>query len=665
MRIPYDWLQEYVHTNKSPREISDSLTLLGLLLDKPIQNENDSKKAVLELEHRMDRADWLSIIGCARDLAAFEHKELIYPKAFTEKGKELPGNEKVVIKVECPDLVYRFNTKVFKNVKVGDSPDWLKNRLETYGIPAINNVVDITNYVMVEYGQPMHAQDIAKMAKREIVIRRAKKGETVKTLLGETVSLDSDAFVLTQNDKPTVIGGIVGGNDTAVDSTTTEIVLDAGNYNQRNVRSTSRRLKIQNETVMRYDKFLHPHLTQVAVERAVYLLKELTGADYYENEDWYPQHWDPKILRLRYDRVGLLSGLDLEVSAVTEILTALEYKLMNTSDEYVDVEIPYFRTDITVEDDIVADILRIYNYKNIPVTPIEAAPPKEITPKIYDFENRLRDIMVSLGCHEHVTDPLVQKNDELSEQVVLQNALSAEKSALRTTLSETLLPVKEIYVKHKITNVGLFEIGLVYSQKGTSGSLDSYTEKRVMELVCNCPDKTPFEISKNVKRVLAGLFHNLGVSATYKKSNQLHAHESWQAAEIFTKNYDAGELLIGNLRYDGFTLFTENLLLAKTQNKRVQYDLQNIITEDVSLVLEIRESFGPIYTFMKNFSEYIRDVLIIEEFTDEKRFGTGKKAVLVRFEFSGEELTSKNVEEIKQKLLAQLESDFAVTVRSV
>ena len=164
MKIPLEWLKQYIKTNKSAQELAVSFTALGLMLDKSIYSyENGGYKTeVLDLEHRMDRADWLSILGCACDIAAFENIELIKPKLYTKKGRALPADEKIKIEVNCPEFVNRFNTRIFKNIKVGPSPDWLKNRLEAYGIPSINNIVDITNYVMVEQGQTLHAQDIKK-----------------------------------------------------------------------------------------------------------------------------------------------------------------------------------------------------------------------------------------------------------------------------------------------------------------------------------------------------------------------------------------------------------------------------------------------------------------------------------------------------------------------
>ena len=166
--------------------------------------------------------------------------------------------------------------------------------------------------------------------------------------------------------------------------------MDAGNYNQVFVRKASRKLKIQNETVLRYDKFLHPYLTEIALKRATKLILDLAGGEFYENEDWYPTKWEPKIINLTFNRVKQLSGMDIETTKIKTILNSLEYKTISENEQGIELEIPYFRTDVEVEDDIVADILRINDYANIPVTHLQAAPPKEITPEIYKFEEKLK-----------------------------------------------------------------------------------------------------------------------------------------------------------------------------------------------------------------------------------------------------------------------------------
>lgn len=651
MKIPLTWLKQYIDTNKSPKEIAHTFTMLGLLLDKPIINLPNGEM-VLDLEHRMDRSDWLSILGCARDFAAFENISLKYPQIYDKKGKE--GGE-IEIKVDCPDLVHRFNTRVFKNIKVSKSPEWLASALEAYGIPSINNVVDITNYVMVELGQPMHAQDIDKMDKKEIHIRRARKGESITTLLGETISLDSDTFVLTQNDKPTVIGGIVGGKTTSVDENTVNIVLDAGNYNQNNVRATSRRLKIQNETVLRYDKFLHPKLTQFAIQRATYLILELCGGEYYENYDYYPTKWAEKEMSLRYSRIQKLGGILPEDAKIKQILTSLEYEVLseekNDSDTILKLKVPYFRTDVEVEDDLVADILRINDYSTLPLSPISSAPPKEITPKIYDFEDKLKDMLVSIGLHEHISDPLTPINDN-DTQVVLENALSSEKCALRTNIYETLKPICDTYFKHNIKKVGIFEIGNIYTVNGDKNEYANYIETRILQIVFVNKDKNLIDNTNSLKEILWTLIYELGISDVWIKFKN-------NKYNIMYNNESIGEISLDNIWIDVQKL----MQVPQKESVRVYTQIQHTHIHDISLVLPLSTHFGDIHKEIKSISDDILSIEVIEEYIDETVIGKDKKGILVRVGYAQSDLSVDVKESIAKRLKDKFNNN--IVIRSV
>lgn len=609
MKIPLEWLKEYVQTNKSPKELAESFTALGLMLDKIVDNK------VLDLEHRMDRSDWLSITGCARDLAAYEKAELKKPELYLEKGK--PGGS-VKIEVKCPDLVRRFNTRVFRDIAVKESPEWLKKRLNEYGMAPINNIVDITNYVMVEIGNPMHAQDLDKFEKQEIIIRKAKNKEKITTFDGSDVELDDEMFVLTQNDKPIVIGGIVGGAKTGVDFDTKNIVLDAGNYDQANIRKNARKLKIANETVLRYDKFLHPKLTEIAIERATKLILELAGGEYYENTDYYPNPIPETEMKLRSSRVHTISGMDISIEEARNILIKLEYEILEETENELKVVVPYFRTDVEVEDDIVSDVLRIYGYEKIPTQLMNQAPPKEITSEIYKFEDKLRDILVNLGLHEHITDPLVTSKENGHHQVKLENSQSSEKNALRTNIYETLAPVADTYKKHGIKKIGLFEIGKVYTLDGRGDRTEDYSETRVVEVIY-ASDGSPYEKSIKIKELYYGLLQNLGIS----------------------------DREIGKLKYDSFSIETEKLMKAPKTNLRVKEEYQNKITEDVSLQIKLGESFGTIYDKIKKLDPRIVNVWIVEEYVNSQNM----RSVLVRLEFLEKDITKEESAKIKEKVV--------------
>lgn len=671
MKIPIEWLKEYVDTKKTPDELAEEFTALGLMLDKPTDG------VVLDLEHRMDRSDWLSIIGCARDLAAMENLALKLPPVYTEKGKRPQKNQLVEIKVEAPDLVRRFNTRVFREIRVGESPKWLKDRLETYGMSSINNIVDITNYVMLEYGQPMHAQDLAKFTKQEIVLRRGKSGEHITTLDGTKIPVDEDALILAENGNLIALGAVVGSTKTAIDTSTQDIVLDAGNYNQTNIRQTSRRLKVYNETVQRTDKFLHPHSTQVAIERATRLILDLAGGQYYENNDYYPNPQQPKQMELRTKRIKQVSGLDLAHEVVRKILISLEYKILKEEASGWALEVPYFRTDVEVEDDVVSDILRISNYANIPHTPIQGAPPKEITPHSYLLEEKIRDALASLGLHEHITDSFVKQNRNQKNQIMLQNALTSEKDALRTAIYETLAPIVQTYKKHGISSVSIFEIGNVYE---VAKQGERYKEVRTLEVIHNgSTDAT--QNADELKSILSGLFVALGVeNVTYKKSDRVRVYVSQantasmpvdeaslqsrseredtaaMTAVIHIDNVPAGEI-----RTDSFTLCIDALPNGMQNVKRVKSEIKNKIIEDIAFLIDAKEPAGDAYNAIKTFDKKIADVWIVEEYMLEETEGVARKSVLIRIAF--ESLNTTEVAKLRESLISHLEKNYPVTVR--
>lgn len=547
MKVPLIWLKDYLDTDKPARDLATSFTQLGLMLDKPLGKDN-----VLDLEHRMDRADWLSILGCARDLAAFENLKLKLPKLYTKPGKPPDPKLKIQINVDTPH-VRRFQTRIIKGIKVGPSPKWLVDRLTAYGMDSINNIVDITNFVMVEYGQTMHAQDLARFPGQDITIRAAKPGEKVTTLLGTEVELDPDIFVLTSGGVVTVIGGIVGGQKTGVTDKTVDIILDAGNYDSRIIRKTSRRIKIINESVSRNDKFLDPRLIDYALDRATSLILELAGGTYYANDDYYPDPVTPQNMTLRLSRLQLLSGMDLTLAIAKKILKSLDYSIVEEGDDELTVEIPYFRTDVDVEDDLVADILRIYNYTNIPVMALSTPVPTDITPVIYWFEERLRDLLTAQGAHEHITSSLVTSNGE-SGQVVLANALSTDQNALRTNLMDGLSRVLSIYGKHGENGTLVFEIGKVFTRASKH-----YREHRHLTVYGN----------GDVRDSLATLLHTLGIDR-YTISKNL---------EIIINH-----TVCGSLTSNVYNLDTEQIIKFARSYTGIISDFTHPMTRDISLI---------------------------------------------------------------------------------
>lgn len=635
MKVPLIWLNDYIDTTLTPNEIASRFTALGLMLDKPIENN------VLDLEHRMDRSDWLSIIGCARDLSAMQNIPLKFPKTYIKKGKTLPPKETVKIDVIGKGIVNRFNTRVFKNISVKPSPNWLRDRLEAYGIPSINNIVDITNFVMVELGQTMHAQDLAKFEKREIIIRQAKKGESITTLLGETVKLDESISVLTQNNTPITITGIVGGIHTSVTDTTTEIVLDAGNYDQNYVRRASRKLKILNESVLRNDKFIHPSLTQIALERATHLILEHAGGEYYENVDYYPTPRIPENINLRTSRIQQISGMDFDMSDIKRILTKLGYSIVEEKNQTLTLEIPIFRTDVIVEDDLVADILRISDYKTIPTTLIDQSPPPESTDPIYGFEDRLRNILVQLGGNEHITEPLT--SSLAPDAVKLENSLTSEKSTLRTSIRETLTPIVANYKKHGVNKAFIFEIGKTYHQIKKTLEFDSFREDRELCVIHQDFNSSHRDNSIALGTILSTLISELGIK-------DFSISGSAPTYDIFS-----GKTHLGTITNNSFALNTALLLNTSSFTTPIIESFRNHRSLDISLALSSTIPFGPVYSYISSYSDQIIDVKVSED----RVLKSGNRTILLHLTLDH----SASQSELISSLSEDLENEFTVKVR--
>jgi phenylalanyl-tRNA synthetase beta subunit len=403
---------------------------------------------------------------------------------------------------------------------------------------------------MIEYAQPLHAQDIAKLKGHDITIRNAVGGEKLTTLLGTEAILDEDTFVLTSGGEITVIGGVVGGKKTGVSKETTDIILDAGNYDPRVVRKVSRRLKIMNETVSRCDKPLDPRTIDLALDRATSLILELAGGTYYANDDYYPNPPVPQTITLRMSRLKLLSGMDISLATAKKILKSLEYVVVEEGNDSLTLEVPYFRTDVEVEDDLISDILRINNYANIPLQALSTPVPRDLTEDIYRFEERLRDLMVAQGAHEHITSSLTQGNGN-KDQVILVNALTSDQNALRTDLVPGLTHVLSTYKKHKLSGIPVFEIGKVFRV-----SENNYLEGRLLTVMAGADS-------------LATLLLSLGI--TNYHINQKH--------EIIID-----DSLVGSLSPNTYTLVTDALIPHTKNYSGIISDFGHNSSLDLSLL---------------------------------------------------------------------------------
>jgi phenylalanyl-tRNA synthetase beta chain len=434
---------------------------------------------VLELEITPNRPDCLSIYGVAREVHAATGAPLTPPPWTNDPGEpgDVPG---VTIEVQDPELCPRFTARLYEDVQIGPSPEWLKARLTAAGMRPINNVVDITNFVMLATGQPMHAFDHDLVSGGRLIVRRALEGETMTTLDDVERTFDSDMVIICDDDGPTSIGGIMGGERSEVRETTTRVLMEAATWNGPNIQRTSTRLALRTEASGRFEKQLQPEQGMDGQVLAAILMTELAGARIAGGTiDVGGPGPEPATIRLRDERMARLLGTAIPREEAAEILRRLEFEVADASDG-LDVRVPYFRRgDVTREADLVEEVARLWGLEKLPAT----LPSRRGATGVLSPEQRLRrraeDALAGAGLSEilgwsFAAPDLVDRlrfpaDDPRHAAVVLRNPMSEDQSVLRTTLLGSLLDVARRNRARGMPDVRLFEIGAIYLDQPRAG----------------------------------------------------------------------------------------------------------------------------------------------------------------------------------------------------
>lgn len=422
--------------------------------------------AVFDLSITPNRPDAMSIYGIARDLAAFFDVPVRHPDPSVASAG--PAT-KAVVRIEEPDLCPRFTARELRGVEVGASPLWMRDRLRRVGIRPINNVVDITNYVMVEYGQPLHAFDLDLIPDETIVVRRAKPGEGLQTLDGVERVLTADDLVIAGSEKPLGLAGIMGGQDSEVSTATTRVLLEVAHFAAEGVLLAGKRHGIRSEAVSRFERGVDPNLPPVASARAAGLMAELAGAEVADGFiDQHPKRWSPVVVTLPAGESERLLGIRIESATAASYLQRLGFGVSGSGDLVVTV--PSFRPDVTRPADLVEEVARIHGYDKIPATlPFGKG---GVLPPWLRQERLVREVMVGAGYFEvwnfdfmglEALDMLAAPPDDARRvPVEVRNPLSDEQRYLRTTLLPGLLEGVALNQSRNLADVALFEMGTVF-----------------------------------------------------------------------------------------------------------------------------------------------------------------------------------------------------------
>jgi phenylalanyl-tRNA synthetase beta chain len=466
VKIVVSWLCDFVEVPAPPEELGRRLSMVGFELASVEKRTGD---AVLDFEITANRPDALSVLGLAREAATAYSLPLAWPGSRPLK-KLQKGPADVTVRLEAPDLCPRYSAAVV-DVTIGPSPAWLSGRLLAAGIRPINNVVDVTNYVLLELGQPMHAFDLEKLAGRTIRIRRANARERIRTLDGVDRTLEPDMLVIADAEKAQAVAGVMGGALSEVSGITKTVVLESAYFRPGTVRRTSKKLGMTTEASARFERGTDVNGPVAGIERACALLEEI-GAGNIRGSlvDEYPEPVDPKSLALRRARVERVLGQAIPDAEVERILPGLGFTISRANTGW-DVTVPTFRVDVSREDDLIEEVARHYGYDRLPATfPALEAPPPAPDPRI-ERDRLVRRVLVAAGCSEAVNFSFISPEAagpfaEESDIVRISNPLTTQFAVLRPSLVPGLLAALAHNRHRERPDVRLFEIGAVITRHG-------------------------------------------------------------------------------------------------------------------------------------------------------------------------------------------------------
>ncbi len=465
MKISYNWIKEFVDVDLSPRDLAEKLTMAGLAVDA-VEEAGNGADHILEFDLTSNRPDCLSHLGIAREAATVSNRKLQRPRIELREAKA-KTSDATSVEILDPDLCPRYTARIIKGVKIGPSPEWLVKRLESMGQRSVNNVADITNYVMLELGQPLHAFDLHQLRGERIVVRAARSGEKITTLDGEKRDLTLEMLVIADDERPVALAGIKGGEDSGITESTRDVLLEAANFAPAQVRATSKALGLSTEASYRFERGTDPEIVATASDRAAALIAEIAGGEVLGGlVDVYPRKPGREWIQFRSARYTVLTGLQIELGEAERILRSLGFTVMaDVENERLRALAPSWRVDVSIEEDLIEEVARIAGYDNLKNTLPGSAGAGAYLPA-EEGRRVARQTLTALGYNEAISFSFVNgETDEILSEVgdgsrlALLNPIDETQAHMRVTLLGGLLNALERNFNHGARNVRLFEIG--------------------------------------------------------------------------------------------------------------------------------------------------------------------------------------------------------------
>ncbi|MFR3183248.1 MAG: phenylalanine--tRNA ligase subunit beta [Clostridia bacterium] len=660
-----------------------------MILDKNLENKLGEdivdilnlREDIIDFEITPNRPDCLAIEGLGRETAVSLGKEFKNPRKNIDELKIEDKNEieGLKVEIEAPDLCYRYIARVVKNVKIAPSPEWLVRRLNACGIRSINNIVDITNYVMLEMGQPMHAFDINSIEGKHIVVRRAKNGEKITTLDEEERTLDENDLVIADETKPVAIAGVMGGINSEIEKDTETVVFESASFYGGAVRKTAKKVGLRTESSSRFEKGLSPENALRAINRAMELVEEINAGEVVEGKiDVYPTKQKTNKINLDYDRINKLLGTEISKEEMIDTLEKLNIKVEN------DIAIaPYFRTDIEQLADIAEEVLRFYGYDKLDTTLVESDTTIGIRNKEQKIEQKIKNVLVNSGLSEiytygFVSDKDLEKskiNKDLKEtSILIQNPLSDEYRLMRPSTIPSMMQTLATNANKKNSSAKLFDISKSYKNINNEvengevplqeniltigmygDDIDFYTVKGLIENVLETSSINRYDIVRETENES----YHTGRCANIKVGIDVIATIGEVHLEVLDNYGIEKRAYLAEVNLSKVTKY------SKVNKKYVEVPKFPAVERDIAIIVDEKVEVGQIEKIIiKKAKKLLEKMQLFDIYRNEK-LGDNKKSVAYSLIFRDKNrtLSDEEINVVMENIIGELQKTLNAELR--
>ncbi len=677
--------------NDYPEQIEDGIMILDKKYEKDLGKDIvevlELKEEIIEFEITPNRPDCLSIEGLGRETAVSLNKKFKNPRKNLDE-LNIPNKEEIEglkVDITAPDLCYRYIARIVKNVKIGQSPEWLKKRLKASGVRSVNNIVDITNYVMLEMGQPMHAFDINSINEKHITVRRAKNGEKITTLDEQERILDENDLVIADSEKPVAIAGVMGGLNSEIKEDTKTVVFESAMFYGGNIRKTAKKVGLRTESSSRFEKGLSSENTLRAINRAVELVELLGAGEVVDGKiDVYPTKQKINKIKLDAERINKLLGTDLSKQEIIEILEKLEIKIENDM-----AIVPYFRMDLEFLADLAEEVARIYGYDKLETKLVRAETTLGIKNKEQKIEDKIQNVLITNGLSEIYTYGFLSEKDleksKIKEEIIensikIINPLGDEFKLMRPTTIPSMMQILALNNNKKNQNVKLFDISRNYKNTNSqveNGEVplqeniltigmygedsDFYTLKGLVENILETANVNRYDIKKETENQS----YHTGRCAILKVGNDIIATFGEVHPEVLT-NYD-----INRRVYLAEINITKIVKYSKSNKKYQEVPKFPAVERDIAVIVDEQVQVGDIeQTIIKKAKKLLKgkrsleNLKLFDIYRDEK-IGESKKSVAYSLIFrdATKSLSDDEINPVMEEITAELQKQFNAELR--